>query len=65
MAKTILLASAPDSAGLRGLIAQYYYTDPERVILGDSGAIFLGEKQLGTKWEKRRGRLRFLMICKQ
>lgn len=61
MKKTILLASAPNLDALRGLVAQYYYTSPENVKFGDCGTIYLGEKQLGTRYEIKRNRARFVM----
>lgn len=57
----ILLASAPDLDALRGLVAQFYYTSPEKVKFGDCGTIFLGEKQLSTRYEIKRNRARFIM----
>ena len=61
MKKTILLASAPNLDALRGLVAQYYYTNPEKVIFGDSGAIFLGGKLARAQYEIKRKRARFVL----
>lgn len=54
----ILLASAPDLDALRGLVAQFYYTSPEKIKFGDCGTIYKGEKQLSTRYEIKRNRAR-------
>lgn len=57
----ILLASAPDLDALRGLVAQYYYTSPEKVKFGDCGTIYLGDKPTRAKYEIKRKRARFVL----
>lgn len=53
------LATAGDLDALRGLIAEFYYTTPEKITL-DAGAVYNNGKKLNTSFFKKGKRFYFV-----